>query len=152
MPAVEEEIEVIVTLAEAPDASGTEASGTEAPRERQDTSTSQGGSRPQSSALSVKDEVIEEVDIDLPEGLDEDFDMAQPDVSPVPTPRLPRPETREDRRLSLEEQVAQITCGDMDVKYTPLAKIIKIFVHAGITGTVDPRFTVTSLIQPPRNN
>ena len=130
-----------VTLAEEPDASDTEAA-----KEQQDTPTSQAGSRPQSS---VKDEVLEEVDIDLPTGREEDFDTEPVDVSPVPTPRLPRPETSYGRRLSLEEQVARITCGDMDVKYSPLTKMIKIFIHGGMTGTVFFFFSCSWCCWPP---
>ena len=124
MPPVEEDRNVSAPLIEAP-----EGSGTATPTESQD------GSRPESSA---KDERIEEVEMDLAEGPDEDAGTEQLDVSPVPTPRLLRPETRDDRRLSLDEQVARMTCGYMDVKYTPLPKIIKIFVHAGTTGTLVP--------------
>ncbi|KAI0230191.1 hypothetical protein LSAT2_019419 [Lamellibrachia satsuma] len=130
VPSVEEDRNVNAPLIEAP-----EGSGTATPTESQD------GSRPESSA---KDEPIEEVEMDLAKGPEEDAGTEQLDVSPVPTPRLLRPETRDDSRLSLDEQVARMTCGDMDVKYKPLPKIIKIFVHAG---TTDSEVETTALIE-----
>ena len=108
-----------------------EASGIDTVSEERQTPSIDSASRPQSS---VKDEPIEELSLDLTESPDDDVRADDPDVSPVSSARPSRPETREDRQLTLEEQVTRITSGDMDVKYTPRPKIVKIFVHTGMTG------------------
>ena len=108
-----------------------EASGSDTVSEERQTPSIDSASRPQSS---VKDEPIEELSLDLTESPDDDVRADDPDVSPVSSARPSRPETREDRQLTLEEQVTRITSGDMDVKYTPRPKMVKIFVHTGMTG------------------
>ena len=108
-----------------------EASGVDTIKEERQTPSNDSASRPQSS---VKDELIEELSLSLAETPDDDVRAEDPDVSPVSSARPSRPETREDRQLSLEEQVTRITGGDMDVKYTPRPKVVKIFVHTGMTG------------------
>ncbi|XP_064634336.1 uncharacterized protein LOC135492092 isoform X2 [Lineus longissimus] len=61
------------------------------------------------------------------------------EVSPVPTPMVYRPETREAQRYSYEERVARILKGSMNIKVPADSKILRIYVSSAFTDSIGER-------------
>lgn len=61
-------------------------------------------------------------------------DFRQCQVSPVPTPVLQRPMTREQTRMSHEDKVSDILRGNVNRHCTAESKTIKIYISSGFTG------------------
>jgi hypothetical protein len=57
------------------------------------------------------------------------------EVSPVPTPMVHRPETREAQRYSYDERIERILKGSMNVKVPADSKILRVYVSSGRTKT-----------------
>ena len=63
---------------------------------------------------------------------------SQPEVvvSPVPTPYMYRPETRDQQRLSLQERVRRILRGSVVTSFVPDKRLVTIFISGHCTGTL----------------
>ena len=55
-------------------------------------------------------------------------------VSPVTTPLMIRPETRQLCELTMAEKVHLIVQGQMDIKMAPDKKSVRVFIHSAFTG------------------
>jgi hypothetical protein len=55
-------------------------------------------------------------------------------VSPVPTPLLFRPETRQAGRLSLREKRERLLEGDVTVPVNPSAKMLRVYLQSAFSG------------------
>ena len=90
--------------------------------------------------LNVEDDDTEkELSNVIGNGTEED--VLEPDdnfrsllISPVPTPLLYRPETREMTRLSVAESMQHVLNGHVHRRCPPDDKIIKLCVMGGYTG------------------
>lgn len=84
--------------------------------------------------------------------LDEDSsdydDFRQCQVSPVPTPVLQRPMTREQTRISHEDKVAEILKGNVNRHCKAESKTIKIYVSAGFSDSVIERTVFMERVFP----
>ena len=69
-----------------------------------------------------------------PEAPDEIVDFREAPISPVPTPHLFRPETRESGRVSIQEKVQKVLQGHINVKVEPDFKLVRIYLHSHFTG------------------
>ena len=68
------------------------------------------------------------------EETDQDVNFRSLAISPVPTPVLYRPETREMTRLSLVDTVTQVLNGYVHRRCPPDNKVIRLYVMGGFTG------------------
>ena len=55
-------------------------------------------------------------------------------ISPVPTPVVFRPETRDQSRMTITDKVTKILNGQVHVRCPPEPKIIRIFINYAFTG------------------
>ncbi|KAL8572753.1 hypothetical protein ACOMHN_030335 [Nucella lapillus] len=69
-------------------------------------------------------------------------------ISPVPTPLLYRPETREMSRIGMEESMTQILDGHVHRRCPPDNKIIRLYVMGGYTDTVTERTVLMEEVYP----
>ena len=62
--------------------------------------------------------------------------MSEPEVtiSPVPTPYMFRPETRDHNRLTVEEKVKSILGGNVMTSFVPDKRTVTIFISGHCTG------------------
>ena len=56
------------------------------------------------------------------------------DISPVPTPGLMRPATREQTRLSFEERMMKILSGQVHITCPERNKTIRVYICSGFKG------------------
>ncbi|PVD33550.1 hypothetical protein C0Q70_04807 [Pomacea canaliculata] len=69
-------------------------------------------------------------------------------ISPVPTPVVHRPETREMTRLSLRDYVTQVLGGHVHRRCPPDNRVIRLYVLSGFTDTVVERTVLMEEVYP----
>lgn len=87
-----------------------------------------------SNLTAEEDEILDIPPFNLEDDSSDYGDFRQCQVSPVPTPVLQRPMTREQTRISHEDKVSDILNGNVNRYCSANSKTIRIYLSSGFSG------------------
>ena len=111
--------------------SNSEAETNQSPKEN-DSGEGEGGDFDKELSALMTNQAVEEEEEE--EQADPEVNFRSLVISPVPTPVLCRPETREMTRLSMTDCMTQVLNGYVHRRCPPDNKIIRLYVMGGYTG------------------
>ncbi|XP_076114826.1 uncharacterized protein LOC143082831 isoform X2 [Mytilus galloprovincialis] len=105
-----------------------------------------------SNLSAEEDEILDIPPFNLEDDSSDYGDFRQCQVSPVPTPVLQRPMTREQTRISHEDKVSDILNGNVNRYCSANSKTIRIYLSSGFSDSVTERSVLMEKVFPQLRN